>query len=203
MQKKLFDMANYDVLTGLPNRQYLMNYLTEISQKALEQQASFALLLIDLDNFKSVNDNAGHDAGDELLRDIAKYLDSMNSNSKSFRPPPGLLNVSARIGGDEFIQIIYNVETIDEVEKVAKKLLDNFRSHVNNRNVEKYHVGLSIGAALFPYHTNNYNVLIKYADIAMYNAKSGGKNAYCIYSDDMHQVDESDKPPGERRERRK
>ena len=82
-------------------------------------------------------------------------------------------------------------------------LLDNFKTNVNNRNVEKYHVGLSIGAALFPYHTENYNVLIKYADIAMYYAKGGGKNAYCIYSDDLHQVDKSDGLPGERRERRR
>jgi len=203
MQDELFKMANFDVLTGLPNRQYLMNYLTTISQKAIEQQASFALLLIDLDNFKTVNDNAGHDAGDELLRDIATYIDSMNENSKSFRPPPGLLNVSARIGGDEFIQIVNGVESIEEVEDIAKKLLDNFHTKINNRYVEKYQVGLSIGAALFPFHTENYNVLIKYADIAMYHAKSGGKGAYCIYSGDLHHVDKCDKPPAERREFRR
>jgi len=188
IQNKLYRMANYDVLTGLPNRQYLLTYLAEIAEISLKKQASFALLLIDIDNFKRVNDNAGHDAGDELLHHIAKYLESIHENSKSFRPQAGILNVSARIGGDEFVQIIPGISTEDDAQMAAKKVLDNFNSQSLNRFIEKYQVGLSIGAALFPYHTENYNVLIKYADLAMYHAKRSGKNIYRIYNDDMAQM---------------
>ena len=187
MQDKLFRMANFDVLTGLPNRQYLISYLDDISKKALRNGESFAFLLIDLDNFKKVNDGAGHDAGDELLRHFAVYLDSIHGNSKSFRPPAGALNVSARIGGDEFVQIVPGIATTDAAEMMAKRLLENFSSQTIDRFVEKYQVGMSVGVALFPYHTENFNVLIKYADIAMYNAKKNGKNTYSIYNDEMSQ----------------
>ena len=188
-QDKLFRMANYDVLTGLPNRQYLLTYLEDLADKTLKKQTSFAFLLIDLDNFKRVNDNAGHDAGDELLRHIATYLDNIHENSKSFRPPAGMLNVSARIGGDEFVQVIPGVTTEDEAQMAVKKVLDNFSSQTLDRYIEKYQVGLSIGVALFPYHTENFNVLIKYADVAMYYAKNSGKNTYRVYSDEMNQAD--------------
>jgi len=185
MQEKLYQMANYDVLTGLPNRQHLMIYLEEVAEKALKHNTPFAFLLIDLDNFKSVNDGAGHDAGDELLRHFALYLNVMHDQSKSFRPLAGALNVSARIGGDEFVQIIPGIGTEEEAQEVAKKLLENFSSQTVNRYVEKYHVGLSIGVALFPLHTDNYNVLIKYADFAMYHAKKRGKNSFHVYSEDV------------------
>ena len=199
MQDTLFNMANYDILTGLPNRQYLMSYLPEISEKAIKNNEQFALMLIDLDNFKLVNDNAGHDAGDELLVHIAQYLEHICEKSKSFRPPAGILNVSARIGGDEFIQIVPGVNSVEEAQKAAKNVLDNFHTQTNNRYIDKYKVSMSIGVALFPYHTANYNVLIKYADTAMYYAKTGGKNSYCIYSDDLATPDD---PPESEHDRR-
>ena len=185
IQDELFRMANFDVLTGLPNRQYLMTYLDALAERALLRDEPFAFLLIDLDNFKMVNDGAGHDAGDELLRHFALYMESVHEHSKSFRPPAGILNVSARIGGDEFVQIVPGIGTTDEAEMIAKKLLDNFTSQAIDRYIEKYEVGLSIGVALFPYHTDNINVLIKYADVAMYHAKRGGKRTFRLYSEDM------------------
>jgi len=205
IQDKLFKMANYDVLTGLPNRQYLMSYLPKTAEKAIKKQIPFAFMLIDLDNFKQVNDGAGHDAGDELLCRFAKYLNNVHENSKSFRPPAGALNVSARIGGDEFVQIIPGVATIEEAHNVAKKVLENFGAHFNDRFVTKYQVGLSIGVALYPYHTENFNVLIKYADLAMYHAKKNGKNAYSVYSDEMSVMDaeeRADRPGHDRRANR-
>jgi len=164
-----------------------MTYLPKIAEKAIKKQTPFAFLLIDLDNFKRVNDNAGHDAGDEVLRHIGIYLNSIHDDirSVSFRPPAGALNVSARIGGDEFVQIVPGVHTVDEAEAVAKKVLENFPRQMTDRNVARYKVGLSIGVAIFPYHTDNFNVLIKYADIAMYHAKKSGKNNYCVFRDDL------------------
>jgi diguanylate cyclase (GGDEF)-like protein len=185
MQEKLFLMANYDSITGLPNRQYLMDYLDELSSGGGKSVTPYALMFVDLDNFKKVNDGAGHDAGDELLRNIAVYLDSVHSDSKLFRPSAGTLNVSARVGGDEFVKIAPGILSEEEAAELAQTLLDNFGSQSTDRFIEKYQVGLSIGIALFPYHTSNYNVLIKYADIAMYHAKRSGKNGFCIYSDEL------------------
>lgn len=182
LQTKLQHMAHHDAVTGLPNRQYLLEYLDQLTKTG----KPFALLFIDLDNFKAVNDNAGHDAGDELLRHIAGYLqDSLPQDGKSFRPSAGSLNVAARIGGDEFVQVVNGIADTEEAARVARALLDGFTSTHLDKYIEKYQVGLSIGVALFPYHTDNFHVLIKYADIAMYHAKKGGKNGYRIYQDDM------------------
>ena len=183
MQTKLQILAHHDAVTGLPNRAYLMEYLKGITSR--EKAAPFALFFIDLDNFKRVNDQAGHDAGDELLRHIATFLNNAVSGSKSFRPSAGRLNIAARIGGDEFIHIVTDIETEQAAASMAEKLLADFKNNNFDRFIEKYGVGLSIGVALFPYHTDDYHVLIKYADIAMYQAKRARKNAYHIYSDEM------------------
>ncbi|MDL2206571.1 diguanylate cyclase [Eubacteriales bacterium OttesenSCG-928-N13] len=189
MQDKLKRMANYDKLTNLPNRQYLMDYLAEITSKG--RKDPFALLFVDLDNFKKVNDNAGHDAGDALLQNIGHYLDNAQTDNKRvFRPGAGPLNIAARIGGDEFVLIAPGISNELEANAFARQLLDGFGNQEIDRYIEKYEVGLSIGVALYPFHTDNYNVLIKYADIAMYHAKFGGKNCYRIYDDEMSSKEE-------------
>lgn len=186
MQNKLQHMAHHDTVTGLPNRQYLLEYLDGLTRT--QSGKPFALLFIDLDNFKTVNDNAGHDAGDELLRHIAAYLGTSDTgHTKAFRPAAGKLNIAARIGGDEFIQVIEGISTPQQAAEVAQKLLDGFTSSHIDRYVEKYKVGLSIGIALYPYHTDDYHVLISYADLAMYHAKRAGKNQHRVYVDEMSQ----------------
>ena len=184
MQDKLYTIAHYDTITGLPNRQHLLEHLDTITGKGANR-SPFALFFIDLDNFKAVNDNAGHDAGDDLLRHIAGYLNSATNGGLSFRPAPGMLNIAARIGGDEFIQVIEGVRTEEEALSRAQVLLGGLASPNTSRYIEQYGVGLSIGIALYPNHTDNYHVLIKYADIAMYQAKRAGKNTCCIYRDGM------------------
>ncbi|MDR1733086.1 MAG: GGDEF domain-containing protein [Synergistaceae bacterium] len=190
MQKELYHMANYDSLTKLPNRQYLISYLTRISsdeeQRGNRTKTPFALLFVDMDNFKKVNDGSGHDAGDELLRATAVYLENVHKNSKAFRPAAGALNVSARVGGDEFVQIVPGISTEEGASAAARKVLDEFGTQpLIERYIRKYKVGLSVGVALYPWHSTNFNVLIKYADIAMYNAKQSGKHRYCVYEDGM------------------
>ena len=185
-QDELFRMANFDIITGIPNRQYLMSYLENISAESSNKtKEPFALLFIDLDNFKNVNDKAGHDAGDALLRLIATYLDSAHENSTAFRPSAGILNVSARIGGDEFVLVFPGVATEEDAAVIARKIIDNFSSQALDRYIEKYKVGLSIGVALYPRHSDDYNVVIKYADLAMYNAKNTSKNSYRVYEEGM------------------
>lgn len=189
IQDELAKMANYDKLTDLPNRRYLLDQLSAMTSSK-KKQTPFALYFIDLDNFKKVNDNAGHDAGDELLQNIAGYLSSVHENSRVFRPGAGSLNVTARVGGDEFIIIAPNITTDEEAGAFAQEILDGFKANCHDKNIEKYDVGLSIGVALYPSHIGNFHVLIKYADVAMYNAKRGGKNCYRVYDDGLNKPEE-------------
>ena len=189
MQLQLQRQAHYDTITGLPNRQYLFEYLAKITTK--KSKSPYAILFIDLDNFKRVNDTAGHDAGDVLLQNIAVFLEKFSGdNGQSFRPVAGKLNISARIGGDEFIQVISGVETEADAVKLGQRLLEEFRVEFRDRYVDKYDVGLSVGVAICPYHAADYHVLIKYADIAMYHAKNAGKNCCFVYNDEMEQKPE-------------
>jgi diguanylate cyclase (GGDEF)-like protein len=185
IRDELFYTANYDMITGLPNRRYMMNYLESITTQLIKTEAPFALMFMDIDNFKTVNDNAGHDAGDDVLRQIAEYLSDVYTNAKLFRPSAGTLNISARIGGDEFIKIVPNVSTESEAEEIAKKILNDFHPKVPNQFIEKYELGISIGVALYPQHSSNYHVLVKYADVAMYHAKRAGKHTYRVFNFDM------------------
>lgn len=185
MQGKLTRQALYDNITGLPNRQYLMEHLVSITSVA--EPEPFSLFFIDLDNFKQVNDGAGHDAGDELLRQIAQFLDTTLDNARAFRPSAGKLNIAARVGGDEFIQVVEGLDSAEKAREAAEQLLEHFKAANLSRHIEKYNVGLSIGVARYPHDTRDYHVLIKYADVAMYHAKRSGKNQYRLYSDEMTQ----------------
>ncbi|MGF7001884.1 diguanylate cyclase (GGDEF)-like protein [Lachnospiraceae bacterium PFB1-21] len=186
MQEQLRILAHHDTVTGLPNRQYLLDVLDE----KMKHKKSFALIFIDLDNFKTINDTAGHDTGDEVLKMVGKYLDHTKKNVTAFRPSAGHLNIAARVGGDEFIQVVDHIETVEQAKKLATDLLEGFQGSEFAHYREKYGLGMSIGVALYPEHTNNYHILIKYADIAMYHAKHGGKNAYRIYEETMAPKDE-------------
>lgn len=183
MQDRLERLAHFDQVTGMPNRQYLMDYLDGITTG--KTQCPFALLFVDLDNFKRVNDTEGHDAGDRLLREIGSYLEGALENTISFRPPAGRLNIAARLGGDEFVQIISGISTLEEAATAAHTLLEGFSGSVTDPVVARHNVGFSVGVALYPLHSEDYNELITFADIAMYVAKKSGKNQYRIYDSSM------------------
>ena len=203
MQDKLYSMANYDSLTSLPNRQYLMSYLPIAADKSFKKDIPFALFLIDLDNFKKVNDNSGHEAGDNLLKNIGAFLSGVFEDPKPTKQSNGIMNVSARIGGDEFVQIIPGIGTEEEAAEFANKVFEKFKSlAMRDANVVKYKIGMSIGVALFPLHTKNYNQLIRFADLAMYFAKKGGKNTFSIYNGEMDNENAAArKPPAADRRR--
>lgn len=186
MQDKLSTRAHYDAVTGLPNRAYLIEYLEELRRD--DKKVPFALCFIDLDNFKQVNDVAGHDAGDELLKRIGAYLGrhpGSTRESRVFRPAAGRLNVAARIGGDEFIIVVPHIDTPEAAAGVANDILEGFRKQQIDDHIQKFNVGMSIGVALYPSQSEDYNVIIKYADIAMYHAKKSGKDTYRIYNDEL------------------
>ncbi|GHT99512.1 hypothetical protein FACS1894154_06730 [Betaproteobacteria bacterium] len=192
MQKHLYRSANYDHITNLPNRNYLFNYLKENSEDSQMLKISYAVLFVDLDNFKNVNDRAGHDVGDTLLRMIAAFLEKSSSATKSLYPDVGLPGLSARIGGDEFLLILPGIANGETAIEFTQKLLNSFAEENDlKRYIKEFGVGLSIGIALHPAHATDYDELIKNADIAMYRAKAAGKNRYVIYS--AHMNDNIDK----------
>ena len=185
MSDQLFKQAHYDKLTSLPNRQYLLEHLTKME----DMNVRYSVFFIDLDNFKSVNDTAGHDAGDDLLKNIGNYLSNASDKATAFRPASGALNVAARIGGDEFILVAPDLSE-EEAEKFAEELIDGLNKKIPDKNIKKFGIGFSIGIAMSPEHSKNFHVLLKYADIAMYHAKKSGKNACLIYNDEMADKDE-------------
>jgi diguanylate cyclase (GGDEF)-like protein len=183
MQEDLLYIANHDAITGLYNRYYLFTYLSRWSRLHRNNDASFAVLFIDLDNFKRVNDSAGHDEGDVLLRLISRFFQNYSDADGC----KGIVeNISARIGGDEFVQVIPDIVTPEQAERRARTMLEDFAAKPEfQRYIRDFDVGLSIGGALFPSQATEYSELVRLADIAMYQAKSSGKNNYFLYDKSM------------------
>lgn len=166
-------LAYTDTLTGLANRVAFMTQAHEIFNRSgtIEKRAIF---FIDLDNFKNVNDTLGHDYGDLLLQQIANQLSSYMSEE----------DILARTGGDEFLVLRSQLDSTDELDEVASDLI-SIAEHPFDLNGEIVHVSMSIGIAIFPQNGLTVNELIKNADIAMYSAKSAGKNSYQFFNSSM------------------
>lgn len=165
--ERLNSLAFYDSLTGLPNRNLLRERLSRAVASAQRNCRGFALLYIDVDRFKDVNDALGHDAGDELLRQIAARL------QKSLRRT----DTVARLGGDEFVVILDESAESGTAESTATKLLAEcsgwYELHASRRRVT-----LSIGIGRYPRDGPGADALLRSADQAMYRAKSSGRNGY-------------------------
>jgi diguanylate cyclase (GGDEF)-like protein len=165
--EQILKLAQHDTLTALPNRILFYDRLNQAMTRASRDKASFAVLYIDLDDFKIVNDTFGHDAGDALLREAAKRITACVRNSDTV----------ARMGGDEFTVIISNARTQNSVERVAKKIVANLANQFD-LNGKICSVSASIGIAFYPENGETAAQLVKVADDAMYAAKSSGKNCY-------------------------
>lgn len=165
--EQILKLAQHDTITALPNRILFYDRLNQAMTRASRDRGSFAVLYIDLDDFKIVNDTLGHDAGDALLREAAKRITACVRKSDTV----------ARMGGDEFTVIISNVRTPASVERVAKKIVANLASEFD-LNGKICSVSASIGIALYPDNGETAAQLVKVADDAMYTAKYSGKNCY-------------------------
>jgi diguanylate cyclase (GGDEF)-like protein len=163
----LHHMARHDPLTGLPNRMVLDDRLLQAIARARRSRRSAAALLIDLDGFKAVNDNHGHDAGDQLLVMAAERLTQCVRDTDTV----------VRLGGDEFVVLLENLNSAAEAAQIAEKLLAQVgRPYPLDRGTAK--IGLSIGIALTPQDATDAQQLLKRADQAMYAAKSAGRNCW-------------------------
>jgi diguanylate cyclase (GGDEF)-like protein len=176
-EKILLSMAHEDALTKLPNRHWLMNFLSEALERARQSQSMLALFFIDIDNFKQVNDSLGHAAGDALLQIAAKRLKS------ELRPGDSL----ARLGGDEFTIVLEQVEGASDARLVAARIVDAFKQPIE-LDAGKAMVGTSVGISLFPADGDDIDTLFRHADIAMYAAKTAGKGQYCFYETEQYQT---------------
>jgi diguanylate cyclase (GGDEF)-like protein len=162
--------SNEDVLTSLPNRHWIQTYLPKAIDHAKEAKQSLALLFIDLDGFKKVNDTAGHAAGDELLQHAAQRL------QEAIRPDDKVV----RFGGDEFVVILESVEHRIDAAHVAERVQHAFAQPFR-LSQGAHTIGTSIGIALFPTDGQDASALLEKADIAMYSVKTRGKRGYQFY----------------------
>jgi len=172
-QRRIEFMATHDELTGIPNRGLLMDRLKHGISQAKRQRQKLALLFIDLDNFKTINDSLGHSVGDQLLKQATLRLQQCVRDSDTL----------ARLGGDEFVAVLDNIE-LEEVNTVAGRIVDFLSASfpIEERNL---FITASIGIGMFPDDGEDSATLMKNADIAMYRAKERGRNQYQFFADEM------------------
>jgi diguanylate cyclase (GGDEF)-like protein/PAS domain S-box-containing protein len=173
-QEKLDHLAHHDPLTGLPNRLLFHDRLQHAMVRASRAGEQLAVMFIDLDRFKNVNDTLGHHVGDELLKQVAHSLSACLRDGDTL----------ARLGGDEFIVLLEDVDGERGARLVAEKLMRLFEQPVLVSSYELFVTG-SVGISLFPQDAADLNVLIRNADVAMYQAKARGRNGYALYAPSM------------------
>ena len=167
-------MAYYDPLTHLPNRSFFESYLKKILQNTLKEKDSFALLYIDMDNFKHINDTLGHVYGDEFLVYIGNLLQNYLSPS----------DFVARLSGDEFVILLCSINSREQLIQSVEEILTLLRQPFTIQGFE-FFISASIGIALYPEHGKDMATLLKSADTAMFFAKEAGKDQYKIYTTTM------------------
>jgi diguanylate cyclase (GGDEF)-like protein/PAS domain S-box-containing protein len=168
-------LANHDALTSLPNRALFSEMLNLAIHNAHRYERGFAVLFIDLDRFKIINDTMGHDAGDKLLKEMGTRLSETVRSS----------DVVARLGGDEFVVLVQEVSEAKQVDAVARKILAALAEPLAMQGQE-CRVTASIGICMYPTDAQDEKALMKNADIAMYRAKEDGKNTYKFYSEEAN-----------------
>lgn len=174
-EHKNWTKANYDSLTGLPNRNLFVNRLEEHVKHAQRAGSTIALLFIDLDYFKEINDRFGHEAGDSLLKQAAERINSCVRES----------DTAARLGGDEFTVILQDLSSPMQVEIVAEKIRQRLSEpfHLGNEITQ---ISASIGVSLSPKDATCANDLVNLADMAMYTSKNKGRNQFNFFSADQN-----------------
>jgi diguanylate cyclase (GGDEF)-like protein/PAS domain S-box-containing protein len=180
-EERIEFLAHHDPLTLLPNRILTRNRFSVALTAAMQEKSSVAMLYIDLDNFKFVNDTFGHQVGDQLLLSVTERLKSRVRESDTI----------SREGGDEFMVILPGIRDINIVHRITRGILVKLSMPFEIQD-QLIGISASIGVACYPQHGNNFDILRKNADTAMYTAKKSGKNAYRVFADEMN-VDVLDK----------
>ncbi len=171
LQDRLEQMAQFDMLTGLPNRRMFLDRLAQSVAVAKRSEQRFGLIYVDLDGFKRINDNYGHDAGDRVLKTVAARLAACLRIS----------DTAGRIGGDEFTIILGALSHYNDAGQVAEKILAALRRPITLPGGHRETIGSSVGISVFPEDAQDGDGLLATADDAMYSVKHNGKNGYCFY----------------------
>jgi diguanylate cyclase (GGDEF)-like protein/PAS domain S-box-containing protein len=173
-EEAIKQIAYYDSLTGLPNRSLFSDRAEMALAEAGRYKRKLAVMIVDIDKFKAVNDTYGHDAGDQVLQDIAARL------THAVRK----VDTVSRLGGDEFLVLLPEIANEEIVDRIAHRII---REAVTpfNFNATDIHLTISIGISLYPEDSEDLNTLVKYADTAMYYVKQTGRNGYARYSEKM------------------
>ena len=174
--EKLYEQAHFDALTGLPNRKLFADRVSAALHASLENKGLGALLYIDLDYFKRINDTVGHAAGDVLLRAVAKRLTGCTKEGDSV----------ARLAGDEFAVLLPNLRDANVAGQIAERMLASLQEPVTI-GLREHHVGASIGITIFPADGRTIDDLLKSSDIAMYRAKESGRGRVVFFEVEMQQ----------------
>ncbi|MBP8184458.1 MAG: EAL domain-containing protein [Pseudomonas sp.] len=171
-QERLAHLAHYDTLTDLPNRLFAHQRLSHALERAQRHGDSVAVLFLDLDHFKTINDGLGHAVGDELLITVARRLQQRLRNEDTL----------ARLGGDEFLVVLENLEQPEEAAQTAQALIQLFERPLPLGHERDAYLGLSIGISYYPSDGQSADELIRNADAALYQAKAEGRNTYRFYT---------------------
>jgi diguanylate cyclase (GGDEF)-like protein/PAS domain S-box-containing protein len=174
-EERVQSLAYYDALTGLPNRILLRDRLSKALSTARRQNHKVALLFLDLDRFKIVNDSLGHSVGDLLLQEIARRLKSVAREQDTI----------ARLGGDEFLIVLTNIRDIPGAAVAVERFMDAMTPAFVLQG-HSFSISCSLGVSIFPEHGADSETLIKNADAAMYGAKEGGRNNFQFFTADMN-----------------
>ncbi len=175
--EQLYQKAHFDSLTGLPNRYLLVERLHQAITASSCNNSKLALLFLDLDRFKVINDNLGHQNGDLLLKEVAKRLSRLARKRDTV----------ARLGGDEFVLLLENLSSPEQAAKTAYRLLDSFKIPFELQE-HILHVSTSIGISIFPDNGEDDKILLKNADISMYHAKEKGPGQFSFYTQEMNKT---------------
>ncbi len=185
-QRALRNLANYDSLTGLPNRVLFRDRLTHAMDRARRTGRAMALFFLDLDHFKVVNDSLGHEAGDRLLTHVAGVLTGCLRGGDSVgRISDGDPVTLSRLGGDEFTVILEDIGSAEDAALVARRVLDALAVPLRVGD-EEVQVSASIGISLYPHDGVDLDGIIRNTDMAMYRSKSLGRNMYTFFSEDLN-----------------
>jgi diguanylate cyclase (GGDEF)-like protein/PAS domain S-box-containing protein len=168
-------LAEHDLLTGLPSRAMLLDRLGQAIAAARRNKSQLAILFIDLDRFKNINDSMGHSVGDKLLQEVARYL---NQNVRS-------VDTVSRQGGDEFVILLTEIGGVEQAARVADNVMKAIASPYRFDGYE-FNITSSIGISIYPTDGEDMDTLIKNADVAMYHAKESGRNHYQFFSSEMN-----------------
>ena len=166
--------AYHDLLTGLPNRALFLDRLSTAISNAKRKDNNLAVMFLDLDRFKVVNDSLGHTTGDELLKAVGERLSSCLREGDSL----------ARLGGDEFIVLLPHISSEADAHVVGNKIVEAIKKPFSIEGHELY-LTVSVGVSMYPRDGDNAETLIKHSDVAMYHTKEQGKNSYHLYEDNM------------------